>query len=163
MTTPTNKRVRAWWERLDLTGRHFVEPKYRSPGYEKAVAALAALRKEDPTLMTAAYAEASSTFIRLAYRNSRRLRRSPGRNVFERLLGKQTYHNVFRPWMDHPSLWLKDGKPFTFVCQPYRLSLDDIREIVRYCDAHDLDLDICSGWSWHYPGRTLFIELSKKE
>lgn len=165
MVTPTktDKKARCWWERLDLTGQHFVDPRFRTPAYEKAVKALVALRKEDPSLMTAAYAEAASTYIRLAYANSRRVRRSPGRNVFERLLGKNTYHNVFCSWMDHPSLWLRDGKPFVFACQPYHLSLDDLREIVRYCDAHNLDVHICSGWSWHYPGRTLFIELSKKE
>ena len=42
MATRASKKGRAWWERLDLTGRHFVDPKFRTPAYEKAVAALVA-------------------------------------------------------------------------------------------------------------------------
>ena len=109
--------------------------------------------------MTAAYAEAASTYIRLAYANSRRVRRSPGRNVFERLL-MNTYHNVFCGWMDHPSLWLR--RQAVCVAWPYHLSLDDLREIVRYCDAHNLDVHICSGGPGTIPDR-LCYQLSKKE
>ena len=102
MVTPTktDKKARCWWERLDLTGQHFVDPRFRTPAYEEAVKALVALRKEDPSLMTAAYAEAASTYIRLAYANSRRVRRSPGRNVFERLLDpepRQLHYLVLEP------------------------------------------------------------------
>ena len=112
--------------------------------------------------MTAAYAEAASMYVSWPMPTRAGIKRSPGRNVLSAYLASTlTTTSSARGWTIQ-ACGLRDGKPFVFACQPYHLSLDDLREIVRYCDAHNLDVHICSGWSWHYPGRTLFVELSKK-
>ncbi len=67
------------------------------------------------------------------------------------------------PATDHPSLWVKGDKPFLFVSQPYKLSLDDIRQIVKHCDDLDLNAEISAGLSWHFPGKTLLVAFQPKE
>jgi len=154
-----------------VNSRLFLSKEKRTPAYEKAVEALEALREEDPDLMTRAYAEVSCGYIKGLYtsRTSRRglnLKKSPSRNTFDRLIGRRTnygYDPLWSRWMDHPSLWLKDGRPYSFVGQPYGISEEDMREIIAYCDEYNLQSWVDTGWSWWFPGETLLIELRHKE
>lgn len=157
------REERKWRRGKNLPGRHYVDEEHRTPTYEKAVAALIALQEENPGLLTPAYAEASTCYRKHTYRKRYGLKRSPGRNVFERLIGKHTYTNVFRRWMDHSSLWLKDGRPYLFVGQPYGLTLRDLREIAALCDEHGLTAEVDAGLSWWYPGRTLLVEMRHEQ
>ncbi|GEM_PF-2102631 len=156
-------KERKWRRGRDLPGRHYVDEKHRTPIYEKAVSALIALREENPGLLAPAYAEASTGYIEHIYSIKYDLNLTSGRNVFEHLIGKHTYANVFRRWMDHPSLWLKDGRPYTFVGQPYGLTFEDLKDILHYCEEYDLTASVDAGLSWWYPGWTVLVEVKRKE
>lgn len=162
-TKDEQRLKRKQWHKAGLAGRHYVDEARRTATYEKAVTALIALREENPGLLTPAYAEASTCYRKHAYRKRYNLRRSPGRNVFERLIGKHAYNNVFHRWMDHPSLWLKDGQPYTFVGQPYGLTFEDLKDIVRHCEQYGLTASVDAGMSWWYPGWTVLVEVKRKE
>ena len=64
---------------------------------------------------------------------------------------------------DHTSLWSKDGIPVCFVSQPYleawkspehQTELNRVRRLGYYIREDPLG-------SWHYPGRTVLIEIWK--
>lgn len=67
------------------------------------------------------------------------------------------------PGCDHSTLWLKDGKPHTFVTQPYGINQETIQEWIRLCDEKGLTLKIDARGSWHNEGRTLLAEISVGE
>lgn len=163
MATRASKKGRPWWQRLDLTGRQYVDPKHRTPAYERAVAALTALREENPDLLTPAFAEASTGYWEHVFAKRHGLKRTSGRNVPERLTGEPAYSVPFRRWMDHPSLWLKDGRPHSFVGQPYGLAFEDLQDLLRYCQTHGLTASIDAGLSWWYPGRTVLVEVKAQD
>lgn len=155
-----------WWKAKDLSGRHYVDQQFRTPVYEKAVAALVALREEDPSLMSAAYAEAATTYKEQAYCRKHGVNRSRAGNTFDRLIGRRKdygYSSLWQRWMDHPSLWLKGGRPHIFVGQPYGLTLRDLQEIVALCDEYGLTAEVDAGLSWWYPGSTLLVEMRHKQ
>ena len=99
-----------------------------------------------------------------SYIERRGVKPSSGWCFLERLTGRRAVRDPMRfAWMDHPSLWIKDGKPFSFVSQPYGLGLQDLREIVAYCEEHNLDVLVDAGMSWHYPGATVAVEFTRKK
>lgn len=160
------REERKWRRGKNFPGRHYVDEEHRTPAYEKAVAALIALREEDPGLMTPAFAEAATTYKEQVYRRRHGLNKSRAGNTFDRLIGKRTYfgyNNLWQRWMDHSSLWLKDGRPYLFVGQPYGLTLRDLREIAALCDEHGLTAEVDAGLSWWYPGRTLLVEMRHEQ
>jgi hypothetical protein len=68
------------------------------------------------------------------------------------------------PCADHLSMWNKDGQPWGIVSQPYGpLDGDHIRELVKFCDQHDLEFEIDAFYSWHFPGETLLILLTRRD
>jgi hypothetical protein len=69
--------------------------------------------------------------------------------------------NYRPPASDHDSLFDRDGKPAVFVTQPYSLGLEDLKDIVKYCEKYGLKVSI-SGLSWHFPGDTILIQYEKK-
>jgi|CZCA01.1.fsa_nt_gi hypothetical protein len=136
----------------------------RTPAYLAAVRALNALAVEDRDAVDQAYIEAGRGFRRETYIKRRGVKPTTGNPFIERLTGARVVPNPVRfGWMDHVSLWIKDGKPFSFVTQPYGLSLEDLKEIVAYCEEHNLDVFVDAGMSWHYPGSTVAVELTREE
>jgi len=67
------------------------------------------------------------------------------------------------PGCDHSSLWLKDGKPHTFVTQPYGVDNKTLQEWCRLCDEKGLKLHTDARGSWHNEGRTVLVEISVDE
>lgn len=63
---------------------------------------------------------------------------------------------------DHSTLWLKDGKPYRYVTQPYKLEISSMRELVDYCDRNSLSVRVNAFQSWHFPGNSLMVELKKR-
>jgi hypothetical protein len=59
-------------------------------------------------------------------------------------------------WMDHVAA---NGE--TLLSEPYHLGGDDAREILAFADRHDLKV-IFSATSFHYPTRTISIELTPR-
>lgn len=64
------------------------------------------------------------------------------------------------PGKDHVTEWVKEGKTVKIISQPYYLSFEDMKKLIQYCDKNGLRADI-SAHSWHFPGRTILIDLSK--
>ena len=143
-------------------GEFFVTGERRTPAFERAVEALQAL--EDAGTMDAACAEATRDYREQLYIKRRGVKLSPGLCILERLTGRRAVRDpVSFAWIDHRSLWLKDGKPYSFVTQPYGLSLNDLKQIVAYCEEHGLDVFVDAGLSWHYPGTTVAVEFTRRE
>lgn len=136
----------------------------RTPVYLAAVRALEALAAEDPEAMAQAYIEAGGGYRKEHYIKSRSVKPTMGNPFIERLAGARAVPNPVRfGWMDHPSLWVRGGKPFSFVSQPYGLSLEDLKQIVAYCEEHNLNALVDAGMSWHCPGSTVAVELTRKD
>ncbi|MBM4288882.1 MAG: hypothetical protein FJ135_12220 [Deltaproteobacteria bacterium] len=68
------------------------------------------------------------------------------------------------PAMDHGTLWGKDGKtPSLFVSQPYKLAHNHLRQVMDFCEANGLEVEI-AGWpSWWKPGMALTVIFKTKE
>ena len=133
----------------------------RTPAYWNAVQALEALDADEAGQ---AYIEATGGRRMDSYIERRGVKPTTGSPFIERLTGDRAVPNPVRfAWLDHPSLWIKAGKPFSFVSQPYGLSLQDLREIVAYCEEHNLDVSVDAGASWHYPGATVAVEFTRRD
>lgn len=138
--------------------------------YSRAVKALSLLcMAEGADAALRAYAEATWEEHQKQYAKKYGLKLSNGRICLARLLGKKCdYHSDHSgipcrpPGADHDSLWLKDGKPYVYVSQPYGLSAREMRELVSMCDRHGLEA-YASAWpSWHFPGAVLTVEIKRK-
>lgn len=93
------------------------------------------------------------------------LRQSPGQVCIRRLLGKSCgfeIHSCVPPRTDHASLWLKDGKPYCIVSQPYGpLSMSELEEIGKFCHRHGLEFTVDTWPAWYFPHAVLFINFKK--
>jgi len=140
-----------------------------SPAYKNAVAVLKKLA-EDESLDSAhrAYAEAVWEQCKKQYISKHGLKPSGGHPCVSRLIGRRCSalpgggSSPCRiPGWDHMSLWLKDGKPEVYVSQPYNLSLNEMRELVRFCDEYGLTTSVGMWPAWHFPGGVLMVEVKK--
>lgn len=66
------------------------------------------------------------------------------------------------PINDHQSEIVIDSKTKMIIAQPYEISETDLVDTLALCKKHDLQLKITAADSWHYPGRTLFVELTSR-
>jgi hypothetical protein len=55
------------------------------------------------------------------------------------------------------------GAVDAMVSEPYSLSLGELRKIIAYADAHNLDVSITARDASHFPGETLHIEWTRRE
>jgi hypothetical protein len=61
-------------------------------------------------------------------------------------------------FMDHLDLWLHNGRGVLLTGQPYGVDdrgLEQIRELID----HGFGVGIDASASWHFPGRTVLIEV----
>jgi len=136
--------------------------------YQKAVHILTQLAEQEGRYIAErAFEEAIEKYRYKAFIDRYGVKRSSGHTCINRLLGKWCIGlsgNCHLPAAnDHISFWLKDGKPYLYVSQPYDLSLEDMRKLVPFCDEHDLDLTVTASNSWHSPGHTLLIVVSRRK
>lgn len=139
--------------------------------YSQAVGALSTLiEAEGVDAALRAYAQATWEEHQEQYAKNHGLRPSKGRICLARLLGKRCdFHSDHSgvpcrpPGADHDSLWLKDGKPYTYTSQPYSLTLEEMRALVALCDRHGLEVSVTTWPSWHFPGGVLTMEIRRKE
>lgn len=107
------------------------------------------------------YAQAIYQDLKRGWAESLGLKQFTGRPCVHKLLGQKCLggesFSLIPPYTDHPSLWLKDGKPFCLVSQPYGLSMLQIEEIGEFCHKHGLEFEINSWPGWHFPHAVLFI------
>lgn len=136
-----------------------------SPGYQKAVAALRELPDTDQRAR--AYAQSVYAESLEAYTNKRGLKPTTGTRCVCRLISKDgrchCNGSMIVPGRDHSSLWLKDGKPYVYITQPYHLDFKTLQELVSFCDDNGLTVSISPDYAWHFPGSILFVEIKKME
>jgi len=89
--------------------------------------------------------------------------------AFQRLIdGKNPKNdwdfNIGPMGLDHTSeRWMPNAKRASIIeSQPYNLSLEELRAIIKGCDEMGLKV-VISGESWHMPGRTLLVEFTKRD
>ncbi len=63
------------------------------------------------------------------------------------------------PAWDHPSIWVRNGRPIVAVSQPYPWLLnDEIESLNEFAGEYGFRFKISNYTSWHYPSRCWFIE-----
>jgi hypothetical protein len=67
------------------------------------------------------------------------------------------------PASDHWTLFGKEGVPILSVSQPYRLKHDDLLQIMHFCEANNLQVEIDASHSWWSAGMTLAVIFKPKE
>jgi hypothetical protein len=75
---------------------------------------------------------------------------------FQRLRDRDYGGHLDFDWMDHVAA---DGE--TLLTEPYHLDGEEAREILSFADRHDLKVNF-SATSFHYPTRTISIELTPR-
>lgn len=133
------------------------------------------LTEEGLSQVNHAYREATSESIELQY--SSKLSEDSGQKVkpredhvcIHRLVGEDCPDSpdspcfIRFPGQDHLSEWHANRKTLSVVSQPYRLSFETIKEMTQFCENWGLTVEISAQDSWHFPGRTLFIEFKRAE
>jgi uncharacterized protein YozE (UPF0346 family) len=139
----------------------------RSPEYEAAVQALKAI----PTLADRAYAEATTDRALATWAEREGLRQAGGSQCAGWLHGKTSglYSQepgsdcrpgrCCPPGVDHPSLWLKNGKPAKFVYQPYQISGEGLAHLADWSRKYGMTVTISTWPAWHFPSGVLMVEV----
>jgi len=155
-----------WWKK-----RRFFGDNEDNPKIDESIELLRRLTRED-SFDTARRVYAEATYINMeqAYIEGRGVTRSQAKVCIRWLTGGRCgefkspdYYcgDCHPPGMDHPSLWNKGGKPYSYVFQPYGLDNETLEELMAYCEKHGLSCSVNSE-SWHFPGGTLIVELRRK-
>lgn len=137
------------------------------------LAAVGALSKLSTSEVGDAFAEVNELRLKDLYIKKRHgVKKSGGSACCFRLIGKQCggsnraiadhSRGLHAPQhcIDHASFWLKDGKAFSFVSQPYGVCWEGLCSLVDFCRKHGMEADITAG-SWHFPGSTVLIEITR--
>lgn len=119
------------------------------------------------------FAESISHHIEKRFAEAFGLKQSSGRVCIQRLLGRTCTQwlrshrmgecECLPPGTDHPSLWLKNGKPVVFVSQPYGVTAKTMADMNKFAEKHGLEFDVGAEMSWWYPSRTVLVCWRKKE
>jgi hypothetical protein len=140
-----------------------------SPLYKDAVRALSKLlEKEGTQAVSSAHAEAVDQRVRTD--REKMYGHDHGSLIaFQRLIDGKTPENgwdfnVESMGLDHSSeRWKPDSERADMIeSQPYSLTLDELRAIIKGCDEMGLEVRI-SGESWHLPGKTLLVEFTRAD
>ena len=133
----------------------------RTPEWLPTVEALVRLGEH----ATPAFAEATATHRLLRYAQKWGLKRSRGTPCVQRLLARRCSEDCEDhrpPGADHVSFWLRDGKPYSYVFQPYGIGPEQFRDLAAFAERVGLDVSIEALASWHYPGDTVLVELTPR-
>ena len=109
-------------------------------------------------------ADAVADEILQSWAKQRELKRSNGHPCINRLLGRRCFGHggcLNFPGSDHASLWNKAGRPHTYVTQPYQLNLKELEAISTFCREYKLEVLISAQDSWHFPGATILLEVTR--
>jgi len=145
----------------DLTRLKFFSNRHRSPAQLAFADAVKNLLKEE---------DGESTFVEevacimkelsknwyMQYYGLKQSKAAPHHGI---LKGKKPpcYDDMNPPGRDHSSVFNKDGKPYSFVTQPYRLSYETLKKAIAFCEKHGYELKIFPA-SWYFYGRTIMME-----
>ena len=145
-----------------LTERFWKKP--RPAVYERAIAVLTALEEEHGLgALERAYAEVKALKIEALSIEGLSEARTPCVN---RLVGTCQHWpepelSCILPGSDHTTLLTRNRRPVKYVTQPYGIRWDDLVALVERCRKQGLEADIDARWSWHFPGDTIAITVTK--
>ena len=120
-----------------------------------------------------AYAEAVHVYVRDKYQEQNNLTPSSDTHVcIHRLKRTGKCPDKFNgtgvakcdlrmPVADHLSEWLKDGKTYSIISQPWGISFGEMKEMISFCDIHQLKPNISANLAWDFPGTGLCVEFRK--
>ncbi len=74
---------------------------------------------------------------------------------------KEEYKELSPGFSDHDSYYTYSDKTVAFATEPYDLNLKDLKEIVKFCEKHNLEVSI-TGRSPHFPGKTVRVLISDR-
>lgn len=146
------------------TARRYMDKK--SPEYQAVLDAVKTLvEKEGWDIAGTALAEAQTDYCLESYEKEHGVQE--GDSMFSgsiaQLLGTDDELPQHFPGGDHDDLWLQNGEVVRFSTQPYGpISEEKLRKMLDFCETHCLEMTI-SARSYHFPGRTLFIDVARKE
>jgi hypothetical protein len=63
----------------------------------------------------------------------------------------------------HTSEWQQNGHTVAIVSQPYALAHDDLQGYLAVCARHGLQLTVSAETSWHFPGHSLAVILTRDQ
>ena len=142
--------------------------------YKQAVKSIQDLvAAEGADVANRAYAEAIHIAVRDVYQKDRGVTPEKDSHVcVNRLKGSKNCPDKYNssgiakcdlriPASDHLSEWVKDGETFSIVSQPYGISLASLKEMIKFCEEHQLEPYISADRAWHFPGAALSIEFRR--
>jgi hypothetical protein len=59
------------------------------------------------------------------------------------------------------SQWIKDDDVISCVAHEYTMNWPMLQWLVHHCKAHGLEASIDAQRSWHFPGRTVLLEITR--
>ena len=111
---------------------------------------------------TRACAEALADYLEKEWKKSKGVEHSSEGVSLSKLVEKNIPIEQSTLFTDHPELWMKGGKPHSYVYHNYGMSLDELRALVEFCGEHGLDAQIEAS-SWHFYGHTVRVELIREK
>lgn len=156
-----------------MTRRRWWNKRY-SDQWKNAVCTLEALADtEGSEHAWVAAIEALAERQRAKWAESRSLKRTSGRECIARLLGRRCQvihrdsdeHEIPHqpPYADHSRLWIGPNGSMMYTTEPYGVSLDQMREIVAFCDRYGFDVRVDPRAAWHFPGGTEALVYTKRD
>lgn len=77
---------------------------------------------------------------------------------WKRLFDDPLDASVWRRWLDHAGSFIAEDGTEVLMSEPYNLDPDAVRDLLAFCDQHDLDFHI-DGLTQHYPTRTFRVRV----
>lgn len=115
--------------------------------------AVEALRKVPINERDRAFADATAADLE-ALASEHVGKKMSGRKSWRRMLGEKGKETDVLPGDDHVEL--RQSETVTYISHPYKLKLDQLREIVRVCDENKLDV-LIDAKSWYFPGAAIRV------
>ncbi|MDX9704056.1 MAG: hypothetical protein RBU23_13575 [Candidatus Auribacterota bacterium] len=138
-----------------------------SDNYKKAISALRRLLSEEgEEIVSRAFAEVTADARKANFINANKLEFPTENHIcIHRLAGKpcpekECYSSII-PRADYLSEWRKNGKTKMIVSQPYRLSFDEIKQTIAFCEEFGLEAIIEARSSWHFPSTTISVQYTR--
>lgn len=166
--TQTRARYEAIWEREKRTEFN----SNPSPAYLDAKTALERLEEREPGFSFYAFADVWTVAALKGFRNRTRATVRKSHPCLWRLAGQPCQAGKYaaeparcmpfgNTLLDHATMWYRGRDPYAIVAHPYDLPPRDLLALEEFCKEHSLLFTLSPGLSWHFPGMTFFLEITR--